>query len=315
METCLPSLESGEESNRAVFLLQLLFGNLLHFTFKHDFKTSTDGVYLHSRSDGHLFNISRLCAKTMTRRVTISNLLFADDVAMASHQLDGLQRLMAKFSDACNFFSLTISQKKTQVMGQATPAPPCITINEEELKVVHQFQYLGFTTTDTLLLDVELSKCIGKSSTTLSKLTKRVWKNKHLKIPTKINVFKACIISTLLYGSESWSTYSTQEQKLQVFHLRCLCRILGITWQDKVQNNDVLSRAGIPLMFTLLHQCHLCWLVHVPKYLLNDELVTGARCRGCPQPYFKDVCKHDMNVCNIQTKSWEAFADSRTLWK
>ena len=137
---------------------------------------------------------------------------------------------MDKFSDACGFFGITISQKKTQVMEKATPAQPCITVNEEELEVVHQFQYLGSTTTDTLLLDVELSKHIGKALITLSKLTKRVWENKHLTIPTKINVCKACVISILLYGGESWSTYSTQEWKLQVFHLECVHRILGITW-------------------------------------------------------------------------------------
>ena len=27
------------------------------------------------------------------------------------------------------------------------------------------------------------------------------------------------------------------------------------------------------------------------------------------------VCKCDMKVCNINTKSWEAFADNRMLWK
>ena len=164
---------------------------------------------------------------------------------------------------------------------------------------------------------------MGKSSTTLSKLTKRVWENKHLTIPTKINVYKACVISTLLYGSESWTTYSTQEQKLQVFHLRCLHRIFGITWQHKVWNNDVLLIAGVPSMFTLLYQCHLCWLGHVhrmedghiPKDLLYGELVIGARCRGHPQLCYKDVCKCDMKACNIDTDSWEAFADDRTLWK
>ena len=68
----------------------------------------------------------------------------------------------------CDLFGLTINQKKTQVMGQATPAPPCITVSGKELEVVHQFQYLGSTTTDTLSMDVELSKHIGKASTTLS---------------------------------------------------------------------------------------------------------------------------------------------------
>ena len=180
-----------------------LFAIFFMLLLKHAFQRSTDGVCLHSRSDGCLFNISRLCAKTNTRTVTIRDLLFTDDVAMVSHQKDGLQRLMDKFSDACDLFGLAISQKKTQVMGQALPAPPCITVSGQELEVAHQFQYLCFTTTDTLSLDVELSKCIGKALTSLSKLTKRLWENKHLTIPTKINVYKACVISTLLYCSES----------------------------------------------------------------------------------------------------------------
>ena len=159
--------------------------------------------------------------------------------------------------------------------------------------------------------------------TTLSKLAKRVWENKNLKIPTKVNIYKACVISTLLYGSESWTTYSTQERKLQAFHVRCLRRILGITWQDEVPNNEVLSRAGIPSMYTLLRQHRLRWLGHthrmgdgcIPKDLLYGELATGSRRRGRPHLRFKDVCKRDMKACNINTKSWEAFADNRTMWK
>ena len=112
----------------------------------------------------------------------------------------------------------------------------------------------------------------------------------HLTIPTKINVYKACVISTLLYGSESCTTYSTQEQKLQVFHLRCLHRILGITWQNKVQNNDALLIAGVPSMFTLLCQCCLCWLGHVrrmedgciPKDLLYGKLAMGPGAEAAP---------------------------------
>ena len=76
-------------------------------------------------------------------------------------------------------------------------------------------------------------------------------------------------------------------------------------------------------MFTLLCQCHLHWLGHahrmedgyIPKDLLYGELPTGARCRGHPQLHYKDICKHDMNACSIDTDLWEAFADDRTLWK
>ena len=81
-------------------LAPTLFGIFFALPLKYAFKSLTDGVYLHSRSDSQLFNISRLCAKTKTRTVTIRYLLFADDAAMVSHQQDGLQKLMDNFSDA-----------------------------------------------------------------------------------------------------------------------------------------------------------------------------------------------------------------------
>ena len=70
-------------------------------------------------------------------------------------------------------------------------------------------------------------------------------------------VYNACIICTLLYGSETWTTYTKQERKLNSFHLESLRRILGISWRDKVPNIEVLDRAGLPTMFTLLRQCRL----------------------------------------------------------
>ena len=71
-------------------------------------------------------------------------------------------------------------------MGQGTSPPPTITVNGEKLETVDQFQYLGSTTTKTLSLEPEISKRIGKASSTIAKLYKRVWENKHLDVPTKV---------------------------------------------------------------------------------------------------------------------------------
>ena len=40
---------------------------------------------------------------------------------------------------ACQDFGLTISLKKTQVMGRGMDSPPSITISTQELEVVHDF--------------------------------------------------------------------------------------------------------------------------------------------------------------------------------
>ena len=59
-------------------------------------------------------------------------------------------------------FGLTISLKKTKVLGQDTEALPVITIDDYELDAVCQFIYLGFIITDNLSLDAEIDKMIGK---------------------------------------------------------------------------------------------------------------------------------------------------------
>ena len=154
-------------------LAPTLFGIFFAVMLKHAFKTSTDGVYLHTRSDGKLFSLSRLKAKTKIRQTLIRDMLFADDAALASHSEEHLQSLMDNFSRACQDFSLTISLKKTNVMGQGVEQSPAITINNYELEVVHDFTYLGSVVSDSLSLDAEINRRIGRAATTFARLSQR----------------------------------------------------------------------------------------------------------------------------------------------
>ena len=108
-------------------------------------------------------------------------------MAFVAHSEHELQSLMDRFSLACEEFNLTISLKKTTVMGQNTPAPP--TLGNYNLEVIEKFCYLGSTVTNTLSLDAELNIRIGKASTTFGMLTKRVWRNSKLTITTKVYVY------------------------------------------------------------------------------------------------------------------------------
>ena len=102
---------------------------------------------------------------------------------------------------------------------------------------------------------------------------------------TKIRIHEACIPSTLLYGTEIWTLYSGQEKRLNVFYLRCLRKIMGISWQDKVTNAEVLARVNLPNMTAILCKRKLRWLGHVrrmddsriPKQLLFGELAHGKQ--------------------------------------
>ena len=169
---------------------------------------------------------------------------------------------ISAYAQACKDFGLTISMKKTNVLRQDTEAPPVITIVDYELDAVCQFTYLGSTITDTISLAAEIDKRIGKAASILARLTARVLTSPKQSVKTKMAVYNTCVSSTLVYGSETWTTYAGHERKLNTFHPISIRRILGISWQDKVTNADVMSRASLPSMYTLLRQCRLRWLPH-----------------------------------------------------
>ena len=247
-------------------------------------------------------------------------LLFADDAALATHSETAMQRFINNFARACEKFGLTISLKKTNVSAQDVSQAPEIKIGDHTLDVVDEFTYLGSITTMNLSLDSEISRRIGQASGTMSKLTKRTWENKYLSENTKMHIYQACVLSTLLYGSETWTTYMRQESRLNSFHLRCLRRILGVKWQDHITNSsEILSRAGTPSLHSLLSQRRLRWFGHVhrmdvgriPKEALQQESGNS----GAPTLRFMDACKRDLKACEIDPNNWEVAASDRASWR
>ena len=190
---------------------------------------------------------------------TIHGLLFAD-VALVAHSERELQSLLDHLASTCADFSLALENYALNLHLDSEIAPT-LSINDCILDIVPQFTYLGSTISANRSLDAKLGKRIGKAATTMTKLSFHVWENKKLATSTKLAVYRACVLNALLfYGSESWTTYVGQEKRLNTFHMRCLCRILGIHWSNKVTNNEVLERSGLPTLFSLLRQCRLRWL-------------------------------------------------------
>ena len=93
-------------------------------------------------------------------------------------------------------------------MGQDVDAPPSISIREYALEAVHEFVYLGSTITDNFSFETEINRRIEKAATILSRLTSIVWTSSMLTEHTEIQVYKACVVSTLLCDSESWTLQS-----------------------------------------------------------------------------------------------------------
>ena len=76
--------------------------------------------------------------------------------------------------------------------------------------------------------------------------------------------------------------------------------VLGISWPDRVSNENVLEGANTPSVLALLSQRRLHWLGHVRRMEdghLPNGMPSTANLRQVPET--KDVCKRDMKSAEI----------------
>ena len=134
----------------------------------------------------------------------------------------------------------------------------------------------------------EIDSRIRHASAAFGRLLSRVYINRDLSTATKVAVYKAVCIYALLYGCEAWTTYSSHVRNLESFHIRCLQRILGLTWADRVPHATILQLTNCISIEALIIQQQLRWIGHVirmpekrlPIKLFYGELAHGTRNSG-----------------------------------
>ena len=133
---------------------------------------------------------------------------------------------------------LTISTKKTEAVHQPSPGKPynepIITVNGQNLKVVDKFTYLGSTLSGAVYIDDEVTSRIAKASVAFGRLCANVWERNGIKLDTKLKVYKAVVLPTLLYACETWTVYRHAE-RLNHFHLSCLRQQLKSSGKTRFQ--------------------------------------------------------------------------------
>ncbi len=303
-------------------LAPTLFSIFLSAMLEEAFQGMKDGVYIQSRQDADLFNATHFKARTKSTLVLIRELLFADDSALLAHSPQEMQRIINAFSDASKKFGLKINIKKTEVLYQPNSSRTQevdIMVDGNKLNSIPEFTYLG----STVAKDAELQRRMAKASASFGRLRQRLWNNHHVSMKVKGKIYRAVVISTLLYGAESWTVYRRHVKKLHAFMMRHLRSILKITWKDKVTNKEILDRTGLPSMEDLLIRKNLRWTGHLmrmppnrlPKQILFSQLPVGQRKRGRPRLRYKDTIKRNLKQRNIKLESWAKLSLQRSEWR
>ena len=157
--------------------------------------------------------------------------------------------------------------------GEATEADMApISLGAEEVENVSQFPYLGSTIQSSGRAEVDVSRRLAQASKAFGTLHKAVFGNKDLTLETKRDIYQACVLSVLLYGSECWTPLRRDLRRLNAFHHRCVRTVLGISRSQQgtqhITSRELRQRCGDPQTVAEKVAKHrLGWLGHVARML------------------------------------------------
>ena len=215
------------------------------------------------------------------------------------------------------------------------PGAPCdeeeelrpLQLDECVIECVPDFKYLGSVVDGRGGIMKEVKERIAKASRAFGALKEPVFRDNNLSLATKRLVYKAVVLATLLYGSETWTTKRDAVRKLEVFHNMCLRGILGISAMQQrmkhISSVQVAKRFGMEeSLEDMVIARRLCWLEHVarmseeriPKKVLFGRLPQRQPAHGTKMRW-RDRVRRDLRKFRIDENTWFKECQERAVWR
>lgn len=172
----------------------------------------------------------------------ITDLDFADDIAVLSSSFENLQILINNIESEALKVGLKINREKTEyiVLGSKwndTELSSIITVSSGPIKRVEDFKYLG-SWLKSSAKDFEIRKSLAwKAATKL----KKIWIS-NISQHLKLKIFFATIESILLYGCETWTITKTLQNRINGCYTKLLRYAYNISWKSFTSNEKLYGK-------------------------------------------------------------------------
>ena len=169
------------------------------------------GIYILDRLDGSLIDLSCLTAKTKTLKRLLIEALFADDSTLMAH-------IGTPFTGNCRhiIWSCNDVWPNDQSQQDRDPTPAC-TRDPSSTALYHNrwhsakdrrvIQIPGEYFSNDGTLDREITARIQKADFVPSRVRTKVLQHRSIYLSTKLKVYNAIFLPSILYGSESCTLY------------------------------------------------------------------------------------------------------------
>ena len=245
----------------------------------------------------------------------LSNLRFADDVALLNETTKQMEKHMNNLNSESMKVGLKIHKGKTKYMTNYADSED-ILIGQQKIEKVTEFKYLGQTThlKDTTKEEIYARiraawSCFGKN--------KEILQDKQLPILLKKQVMDQCILPTMTYGCQTWSLNKQMTNKLRTAQRAMERKMLDLKLKNKIPCAEIRKRTKIIDIIEYTLKQKWKWAGHIAR--LKDNRWTrrctewqprrGKRSRGRPSRRWQD------DITEKEGTTWIRKATDRRRWK
>ena len=151
------------------------------------------------------------------------------------------------------------------------------TCDGQTAKPCGDFIYLGSLLDMTANATPEVRRRIEKALTTFGSLN-RVWKTKTLLRRTKARLYKALILSIMLYNSEVWPLKKQDTKALEGAHFRMVRRMIPSEKQDEhFTEEGIFNMFKMPNITDMITTRRLRWIGHALRRSDQDTSKIAVR--------------------------------------
>ncbi len=251
----------------------------------------------------------------------ISNLSYADDIAVVSDSVDELQKYLDSLSYHSSKVGLKINVAKTKCMSiTKEPHQLQLKIYGKEIEEVSEFVYLGH----------KLSR-INDGSAAVQHRISLGWaafqNNKVLltssRIPPKVKgkIYKTYILPVVLYGLDCVNWTSILCEKVEVFQNNMMRIMLDKNILDKIRIKELQKITGLDPLISVIKSRVLKLFGHVKRSehglsrVCLEGNTPGKRSKGRPRMRWRDnvhkwsgLTTMELNKATRDRTSWKKFS-------
>ena len=186
------------------------------------------------------------------------------------------------------------------------------TVNNENIKKVDNFKYLGAWTDDTAN-GVKVRKALAWKA--FNKLSK-IWKSFLCKYLT-LQTFLTLVETILLYGSETWTLTKNLEKSIDGTYTRLLRTVFNVSWSEHLTNRELYGT--LPKVTDKIWERKLKLAGHCVRHL--EEVVSNLVLwqpserkpnRGRKRKTYLDNLMNDTNTKSVD--DLRSLMKDRDLW-